>query len=440
MMKNLTITFGLFLTTFIATAQTYRYLGPTGDTRSIDISVVGEMPKTTFYKQITEDEKRRMWPQGLQTRLDSLLADPLLEQTQLGLMVYDLTDDKPLYLHNERQLMRPASTMKLFTAITALDELGGKYQYRTESFLDGSITDGTLEGDIYCVGGFDPMFDDDDMTSFAKTMARKGIKRIQGRIITDKSMKDKEEKYGEGWCWDDKNPVLSPLLIERKDAFAMQLVKALRKERIDVKVTYKDGEVPEKTLTLLCSRKRYITEIMKDMMKDSDNLYAESMFYQIASAAHKNDKLLKEERQAGAKDAAKRITKLIDKVTTKPSGCNIADGSGLSLYNYVTPETEVMLLRYAYHNEQIYKYLLPTLPIAGVDGTLEKRMADTPAYNNVRAKTGTLTGIISLAGYCTASNGHKLCFSIINQGVMKGRPARNFQDKVCALMCDTYFQ
>lgn len=112
-----------------------------------------------------------------------------------------------------------------------------------------------------------------------------------------------------------------------------------------------------------------------------------------------------------------------------------ADGSGLSLYNYVSAEIEVAFLRYAYNNTDIYANLLPTMPIASVDGTLEKRMQKTVAAGNVRAKTGTLTGISSLAGYCTASNGHDLCFAIINQGVMSGNVAKTFQNNVCALMC-----
>jgi D-alanyl-D-alanine carboxypeptidase/D-alanyl-D-alanine-endopeptidase (penicillin-binding protein 4) len=73
--------------------------------------------------------------------------------------------------------------------------------------------------------------------------------------------------------------------------------------------------------------------------------------------------------------------------------------------------------------------------MAGNDGTLEKRMRKTVAAGNVRAKTGTLTGIISLAGYCTAANGHPLAFAIINQGVLKGKDARDFQDKVCEVLC-----
>ena len=109
-------------------------------------------------------------------------------------------------------------------------------------------------------------------------------------------------------------------------------------------------------------------------------------------------------------------------------------GSGLSLYNYVSAELEVQLLRYAYTQPNIYNTLLPTLPIAGVDGTLKKRMRNTPAEGNVRAKTGTLFGVSSLAGYLTASNGHRLCFAIIVNGGMSQGPMRNLQNKICVAL------
>ncbi len=412
-------------------AQTYRYIGPSGDEQVIDISVVGEAPSAEYYKLINDAELKRMWPGGLQMRLDSLLTDTLLQSTQLALMVYDLSDDKTLYCHNERQLMRPASTMKLLTSITALHRLGCDYTYKTRLYLAGTIKDGTLQGDIYCVGGLDPMFSRTDMGTLADMIKAKGVKKIHGRIITDKTMRDPEEKYGEGWCWDDDNPTLSPLLVDRRDNFAAMLVAALRKAKIKTQVTIHAGELPQGDVTLLCSLERPIAEVLHDMMKESDNLYAESMFYQLAANDGK--------RPARAKDAAIHVAHLIDSIMPHPATYRIADGSGLSLYNYVTAEIETLLLRHAYHNKELYTTLRETLPIAGVDGTIKKRMTYSPAFANVRAKTGTLTGISSLAGYCTASNGHTLCFTIINQGVMRGRPAREFQDKVCRLMCDPYY-
>ena len=156
------------------------------------------------------------------------------------------------------------------------------------------------------------------------------------------------------------------------------------------------------------------------MMKESDNLYAESMFYQIAAASG--------QRPAKAVHARQLIKKLLTKAGVSGVQYRIADGSGLSLYNYVTPELMIRLLRYAYLQRDVMAALYPSLPVAGVDGTLKKRMTKGFAFENVHAKTGTLTGISSLAGYCRAANRHLLAFCIINQGVMKHADGRAFQE------------
>ena len=93
------------------------------------------------------------WPENVTARLDSLMNEPLLKKTQLGLLIYDLTADSVLYKQGERQTLRPASTMKLVTAITAIDKLGGGYQFRTSLYYSGLIESNTLRGNLYCVGG-----------------------------------------------------------------------------------------------------------------------------------------------------------------------------------------------------------------------------------------------------------------------------------------------
>ena len=79
------------------------------------------------------------WPQSAQRHLDILLESDMFKTSQIGLMVYDLDADSTLYRHNERQLMRPASTMKIVTAIAAIDKLGGDYQFKTELCYTGKI-------------------------------------------------------------------------------------------------------------------------------------------------------------------------------------------------------------------------------------------------------------------------------------------------------------
>lgn len=365
------------------------------------------------------------WPGNVAGRIDRLLGNELFNRSQVGLMVYDLTADSAIYCHNERQLLRPASTMKVVTAIAAIDRLGGSFQFKTTLSYAGAIEDGVLNGDVYLVGGFDPRFNSDDMGSFVDGIRRMGIDTIRGRIVADKSMKD-ADMLGEGWCWDDDNPVLSPLLISRRDVFVKRFVDRLRDEGVVVEADTVAGRQPGGAYEV-GTRTHTIDQVLMPMMKESDNLCAEALFYQLGASTGAHP--------ATARDARTVVRRLVEKVGLRPSDYRIADGSGLSLYNYVTAELEVMLLRYAYQNTNIYMHLLPSLPVAGEDGTLRRRMRGTFTSGNVKAKTGSVTAISSLAGYCTAANGHVLCFAIINQGIRRGSEGRAFQDRVCEALC-----
>ena len=365
------------------------------------------------------------WPQSVQVGIDRLLADEMFKTSQVAVIVYDLDADSAIYRFNERQLLRPASTMKILTAVAAIDRLGGSHRFKTELCYTGKIENATLTGNLYCVGGFDPRFNTDDMHAFIESLRKMGIDTIRGGLYADKSMKD-SALLGSGWCWDDNNPVLSPLIYGRRDVFMDKFVQELNDAGIVIEAFTATGNTPQEAITI-CSRFHTIDQILMRMMKESDNLYAEAMYYQMAAAT--------DNKQATGKNAASVVNRLIDKLGLRSADYRIADGSGLSLYNYVSAELEIQMLRYAYRNANIYLHLYPSLPVAGVDGTLKSRMKNVFTLGNVRAKTGTLAGIISLAGYCTASNGHRLCFAIINQGIMRGRNARNFQDKVCTILC-----
>lgn len=365
------------------------------------------------------------WEDALRAGMEQLLAADMFATSQVGVMIYDLDADSVLFRRGEKQLLRPASTMKLVTAITALDRLGGGHQFLTELRYSGAIEGNVLRGDVYCVGGFDPRFNADDMRAFVESLRRHGIDTIRGALVADKTMKN-ADRFGKGWCWDDDNPVLSPLLINGEDSFVVRLRGEICDAGVVVEGAMEERAKPATTFAL-CRRFHTIDQILMKMMKESDNLYAEAMLYQIAASTGK--------RCADASDAAAIISRLVAKVGLQASQYTFADGSGLSLYDYVSAEMEVALLRYAYQNNNIYLHLLPSLPVAGVDGTLKGRMGGAFTGGNVRAKTGSVTGVSSLAGYCTAANGHRIAFAIINQGLPRLRPARDFQDRVCSLIC-----
>lgn len=357
-------------------------------------------------------------------KLHSLLNDRMFETSQVAIMVWDLDADTLCFAHNSHQLMRPASTMKLITAITALDLLGSDYQYTTTVLTDGGINGNVLNGNLYVKGGMDPGFEREHLDAISQGLASLGISRISGDIILDRSFKD-ALMLGEGWCWDDDNPILSPLLCNRKDYLDFELSESLRRNGITTSGVSREGYVPE-SATALIRHTNPLDNVLLKMMKSSDNLYAESMFYQIGA-------------QSGGTSTAKAAQQteqlLVKQLGLDPADYRFADGSGLSLYDYVTAELHIRLLRHAYNNKRIFNTLYPSLPIAGVDGTLKNRMKGTKAAQNVHAKTGTVTGVSALAGYLTASTGNTLAFCIINQGILSSKEGRDFQDRVCTILC-----
>lgn len=363
----------------------------------------------------------------LPQRIQELLDNDIFDRTQVGIYVYDLTADTLVFTHNEQQCMRPASNEKLMTAITALNDLGVLYEYRTRLYTTSILadSDSIFTGHIYIRAGYDPLLDGDDLRAFAQSLKEHRIFRLQQPIVLDLSMKD-DKRLGWGWCWDDDEVPTTPLLYRNDDKFTDNLRRIFREEGIDWDGTVTEDTTPN-TATLLLTRTHNIDQVLLPMMKKSNNSMAESLFYQLAAQKGKS--------RAGRKQAVAHYNTLIRHIGLDPTHYQIADGSGLSLYNYLSPELLGRMLRYAYNDDDIYRHLLPSLPIAGEDGTLRKRMRGSAAQGNVRAKTGTVEGVSTLSGYLTTATGNLLCFSIMNQGIRHTSTGRNFQDRVCKALC-----
>ena len=156
--------------------------------------------------------------QSLTQRLDSLLNDPMLKTSEVGITVFDLTAGKSLYQYQDEKLYRPASTEKVITAVTTLARLGEDYTMDTRLQYTGSIENDTLKGNLYLIGGFDPELMDEDLDSLVDVVARSGIRYISDTLIADVSMMD-SVYWGKGWSWDDApdsfQPYLSPLMLNR---------------------------------------------------------------------------------------------------------------------------------------------------------------------------------------------------------------------------------
>ena len=169
--------------------------------------------------------------------------------------------------------------------------------------------------------------------------------------------------------------------------------------------------------------------IVKEALKESNNLFAEAMFLQTGR--------LQYPKGITFKDASKYLQNFVNrKFGIFTSSFNIVDGCGLSMYDLCSPQFIVDMLTLIYKDQELYPILYKSLPISGVDGTLKTRLSDKTTLNKVHAKTGSVTGSCTLAGYIHAADGRELAFCIMNEGAVKMAPSRNVQDKICKVLCE----
>ncbi|HQF43676.1 MAG TPA: D-alanyl-D-alanine carboxypeptidase, partial [Ignavibacteriaceae bacterium] len=131
-----------------------------------------------------------IYPQSIKTKLDQLLTDEFYKSCVISVNVEDLTTNENLYQRNIKYLLRPASNMKVLTSSAGLLYLGPDYEFRTELYYDGIISQDTLYGNIYVVGGCDPDFTTNDLYTFVDAIKSLNISVIAGDIIGDVSFKD----------------------------------------------------------------------------------------------------------------------------------------------------------------------------------------------------------------------------------------------------------
>jgi D-alanyl-D-alanine carboxypeptidase/D-alanyl-D-alanine-endopeptidase (penicillin-binding protein 4) len=155
------------------------------------------------------------------------------------------------------------------------------------------------------------------------------------------------------------------------------------------------------------------------MMKLSQNLYAETLLRSVGIEGTGRDTVTGRANTADAAGKPGSVEAGRNAVRSVLQSWNIdsttvvqADGSGLSRYNFITPDAMVAILTHLNRDERLRGAFLATLPVAGRSGTLENRMKGTAAEGNARVKTGSLTGVRAMAGYVRSGDGETLAFAI----------------------------
>ncbi|AHJ26500.1 D-alanyl-D-alanine carboxypeptidase/D-alanyl-D-alanine-endopeptidase [Nodularia spumigena CS-584] len=170
-----------------------------------------------------------------------------------------------------------------------------------------------------------------------------------------------------------------------------------------------------------------LSELLKETNINSNNLYAEALLRALAKQPLENNQTTAD---AGLEVVKSSLTKL----GVDPTSYILVDGSGLSRKNLISPQALVQTLQAMVKSPQA-ELFRASLPVAGVSGTLKNRLGDTSAVGIVQAKTGTMTGVVSLSGYVNSPNYQPLAFSIIvNHSEQPARIVRQSMDEIVVLL------
>lgn len=189
-------------------------------------------------------------------------------------------------------------------------------------------------------------------------------------------------------------------------------------------VTFGSAPVNLRLIGQHASQPLYV--IVNEMLKKSDNVIAGALFKKIGQ--------LYTNRPGSWENGSQAVSSiLIKQAGLNITGMRVLDGSGLSPDNLVTPMQMMQLLDFAYHHSPTSHAFISALPISGVDGTLKHRM--TNITRRVHAKTGTISGVTTLAGYVITQEKEPLAFVImINCNKGKGWQYKSIEDSIATLL------
>ncbi len=364
-----------------------------------------------------EAEPGRLRPAAVRRALASGLRDKDLGRS-VHAAVAGLEDGPPVYATGNASFT-PASTMKLLTTTAALAALGPDHRFETTAVAKGRR--------ITLVGGGDPMLArsprDDwpqvaDVSSLAEQAAADLGRRRPVRISYDASLftGPAENPYWRAdYIPDDIVSPISALWVDEgiaadrservedpaRDA-AAAFAKALADQGVPVQGEPTPGRAPAGARTVATVSSPTLSQIVEHVILVSDNEGAEVLAHQVGLALGTGGSF------AGG---AQGVRQVLSDLGVPLDGVVIRDGSGLSRRNLVRTGTMLEVLRVAADEPEL-RAVVTGLPVGGFTGSLTFRFADAPAagVGRVRAKTGTLGGVRSLAGIATDQAGTPMVF------------------------------
>jgi D-alanyl-D-alanine carboxypeptidase/D-alanyl-D-alanine-endopeptidase (penicillin-binding protein 4) len=360
-----------------------------------------------------------------------------------GAYVYDVTAKQALFSERATALRPPASVEKLFTATTALVRMGPSARLATTVMGVGRLAPGGVwQGSLYLRGSGDPTFGSSgfirahyggqgaSVSSLVGQLVRgAGIHSVTGSIEGDESYLDAlRGEPSSGYAHDPfLEGTLSGLSFDRgatgpvrgahaPAAYAARRLRAaLKAAGVSVAGSSGAATTPAGAVQLAQVQSPTVSQLLALMLPPSDNFFAETLLKDLGRGFAGAGTT-----PAGAAVVSSTIAALLG---FRPG---VVDGSGLSGSDRTSPY-EVVSLLVQLAQSPSGAVLREHLAVAGRTGTLMKRMRGTAAAGRCQGKTGTLTGVSNLVGYCQSSDGHLLAFAIFTDGISV-EAAHLFQD------------
>jgi len=396
----------------------------------------------------------------IKNNFEDVIAESGVDMDSIAVSIKNVNTNKKIYSLNDKILMNPASVQKLLTLPAIVETLGDDYEFSTDLYSRGN--------NQYLIKlGADPYLSSKDLKALIKTLPKETTK-----IYIDDSALD-NKTWGEGWQWDDDMNVLMPrfssynldknlikltIIPTQKGQFAkilnpskyplvffnnivtsdkteldvhrdstispntlvlkgtvarptviyiptadlkryfnVQLTHAMEERSLYLKETISVSKLKDSD-TLETSVKHNINNAISDVLRNSNNMVAETLF-KLAGAKH-----------IGAEYGSdaygiKMFNDYCVKNNLDNSRIRITDASGVSKNNHVSADFITDFLGVNKDNK-----LMEKLPAPG-EGTLTHRML--PLKDSLKAKTGTLSDISTIAGYLTSKSGKKYAFCIM---------------------------
>lgn len=363
----------------------------------------------------------------LESKIKNIISK-VPSDTKTAILIYNPLNQDTIYKQNIWEQMVPASITKLFTTAVALQLLGKDFKVKTKLLTDDfNIKDGIINGNIYLKGYGNPVFSSFDLENFAQRLVDLGIKKIEGNVIGDESYFD-NIYHREDWIEEEKSnvplPPISALILDRNKKTVVKKIK--NKSRYS-QANFKNPalEIAEILRVILIGKKIYVNGVAKSGLtpnnhfeldeshikldeliayinKNSDNFYAECLFKVLGAEFSKSQGTYFFSQQA--------INDFLKKNDMPSFATEIVDGSGISRFDKVTAASVSSLLERMYFDLVNFESFYNSLSIAGIDGTLRNRLN---GRINFRGKTGTLNGVIGLAGYLRTENEDDLIVTIL---------------------------